>query len=1192
MADASINRPGVRVTQEFRTTSPTYLIPTMPACIMGPCFQVIEAVQDDGSLNADALITLPARIFFPYKTTPFQYTVGNRALVLSVDGAADEVITFSGANDDPLTADEIADEINTAAIPGLLASVETASTQKRVVLSTTTSDENSSIQIKTGTHANVLTQFTLTIGYTATGRSGYSNYFEAELQIADYPDPRDNIDELTIDYDTVRVFVNDGAGNVREASRERSFLDGAETAVTIQDDLDGDNLTPYVNVASAVFTVQPAELTGTVSWAGLDYTPGTGTFATRTLQLRLNENGTPITVDVTFADPADAAAAAATINAALGANGTCVMSGNFPVITTTLTGPNASIRVTDGGLTTLMGSVSETAIGLAQGSWAAGKTSRGRVQGTADIMPVIHSTSIHGKVLRMSLDGDAWQTLTFPATTDDPQDIVDAINNLWGTGVASLVASNVAPTEVWQIDDPAGAPVFVSELADFNSFALTDVDPWVAVEAVGDQFAIGSTGPFNKLTVRVSTAGVGGTLTWKYWNGSAWTAVSGLADATTGFTVLGQNTVTFTMPTNWVARTLNGGASLYFLVAEVATLYAPNPVLGHGEVGGYKLAVRSLSTYGGRDSSVRIDSVATTPALLSALGITAGVYEGAAFAPAVGDEFWADGVRLGTITEVVSGVDNRLRLSAEQLVSPAFTAASWYIMATGLSNDAPETSASRPGSELYVDPYSGYVHVKQGLFRETDGDIPSAGPLAMYLAYTALRLDVTPNAADFTLLRFGSTTELDAAMAPLDTQNPLGFGMYIAMLNAPGVAVSGLGVAETSATEPNGSLDSYVASFEFLESKDVYAIVPLTHSGDVGQIAEIHVDAMSEPDQAMERYVLLNPSRPTRQSATLVASSPLANVVGAPTDVVQTGIANLQALLAAAGMPGPTFTIDDEVYLELEDDTNKYLVLSVSGGAVTINDGPFVGDENADDFYFDAAGGDVFADAIVDRPCTIKIRGAALANRDEEASAYADIARGYANRRVVVTAPDSAKATIDGLETVVDGFYLNCAVAGMRSARDPQQPLSNEVVAGFTGVIGSQDRYSERQLKIMSGGGLWVYQQDSESGPVVIRHQLTSDMSTVEKREDNIRTALDFAAKFIRTGLRNFAGRFVLNTNVTDAVSITITGLGAFLVRAGVFLKFEVSALRQSTTDPTKIEIDCTVRAPYPLNDISITLVV
>jgi hypothetical protein len=356
-------------------------------------------------------------------------------------------------------------------------------------------------------------------------------------------------------------------------------------------------------------------------------------------------------------------------------------------------------------------------------------------------------------------------------------------------------------------------------------------------------------------------------------------------------------------------------------------------------------------------------------------------------------------------------------------------------------------------------------------------------------------------------------------------------------------------------------------------------------------VAKAHVDAMSEPDQAMERYVLFNPTRPTRKSATLIASGTLGNVTGVG-DVFQTGIANLQALLAAAGVPGPTFVFGDEVYLELEDDTKKYLVLSVSGQALTLNDGPFVSPDNDDDFYYDAAAGNVFDGAIVDRPFTVKIRGAALANRDEEASAYADIARGFLDRRVVVTAPDKAKSTIDGLETIVEGYYMGCAVAGMRSARAPQQPLSNETLVGFTGVIGAQDRYSERQLKIMSGGGLWVFQQDAESGPVVIRHQLTSDMSTVEKREDNIRTAVDFAAKFFRAGLKNFAGRFVLTTNVLDAVGVVATGLGAFLVANGVFLKFNITALRISASDPTKIEIDADAKAPYPLNEISLVIVI
>lgn len=1052
MADVSINRPGVRVTQEFRTTSPTYLIPSLPACIMGPCFQVIEAVQDDGSLNPDAQITLPARITFPWVSGAFEYTaIGTDPLVLEVNGAAAETVTFStGPN---LTATAVADEINTAAIPGLTAEVEVSGTSQRVVLTTTTKGDNASIKVATGTHADVLTAFALTIGYTAIGRSGYRNYFDSDIQLADYPDPRENIDELVIDYETVRVFINDGAGNVREALRTETFLDGATSAVTVIDDGDGDNLSPYIDITGGVFRNKAAQMTGTVDWSTLAYP---GDFGVLTLDIIID--GTPVVV--TWASPGTAALAIGALNTQLNAavpGTTAVLSGvttGFPIITSPTTGVGSSVEIGNGG------TITEATIGLAIGRYAAGKPSRARAQGTVVLSGLSYPNpaDVIGRVLRMSVDFDSWQTLTFPTTgIASMTDIRDAINGLWGTGFASINEAD-------------------------------------------------------------------------------------------------------------------------------------------------QLVLRSPLTNGGRESSIRVDYDATDVTLMGATGLGLGtasgpfdatvtpkisVVYGNAYSPIVGDELWVAGVALGTITEIVTGVDDRVRISAEQLLT--FTGSTWTIIAKGLDNDLP--SASRPSSDLYVDANTGTTRVKGEQFRDSAGNVTNSPTLAMYLAYTALRQDVSPQAENFTLLRFGTTTELEDALSPIDLQNPLGYGMYIAMLNAPLVAISGCGVEETSTTEPDGSLDGYVSAFEFLESKDVYAIVPLTHDINVGAVAKAHVDAMSEPDQAMERYVIFNPTRPTRKSATLVASGTLGNVTGAG-DVFQTGIANLQALLAAAGVPGPTYTIADEVYLELEDDPKHYLVLSVSGQALTLNDGPFVSPDNDDDFYDDAAGVDVFDGAIVDRPFTVKIRGAALANRDEEASAYADIARGFLDRRVVVTAPDKAKATVDGLETIVEGYYMGCAVAGMRSARAPQQPLSNEAITGFTGVIGAQDRYSERQLKIMSGGGLWVFQQDAESGPVVIRHQLTSDMSTVEKREDNIRTALDFAAKFIRAGLKNFSGRFVLTTNVLDAVSVTITGLGAFLVTNGVFLKFDITAVRISASDPTKIEIDVTVRAPYPLNDIDVTLVV
>jgi hypothetical protein len=994
----------------------------------------VEAVKDDGSLNSEARIALPARIPFAFVSSPFEYvSIGMDVLEVSVNnGAAEQIVFPTGPN---LTVDQVADVINEEAIPGLLAMVETSGTQKRVVIYTTVTGENASLEIGAGTHADVIAAFGITRGYRNVGASGYNNYWALRLGKPDYPDPRKIINEVNIDFDAVRLFINDGSGTVREALRTESFLDGATSAVTVQDDGDGDNLSPYLNFAGAVFHDKPARLVGTVDWTTLSYP---GDFGTSTLEIIING----VTVMVTFANPANAAAAASTINTALGANGTCVLNSlNQPVITSAITGAGSSVEIGAAG------TINETTIGLAVGSYAAGRPSRARAQGITDLTTVTYAADVQGRVLRMSVDGEQFQQLVMPTTVVSAATLVSAINSLWGN-IASLNGAN-------------------------------------------------------------------------------------------------------------------------------------------------QLVLRSLATFGGRESEIRIDKNASDATLLSAIGLTgagapfqnvSAVY-GNAFAPRVGDEVWVNGVRIGEITEVPATPDNRLRLNVEQLLT--YTGSSWMIVAKGLDNSA--ATATRPSSDLQVDMTSGAVRVKHNLFRESNGTPTNAGPLATYLAYNALRRDVSPAGTNFNLLRFGTTTDLEAALAPLNTQNPLGLGMYFALLNAPGVEVTGLGVDEISNAEPEGSLASYVRAFEYLESKDVYGIAPLTHSNAVGQVGQLHVDELSKPENGLERIVILNPSRPTRKADTLVASSATANVAGPPTNVVNTGIADLQAKLAALGKPGPTYTEADGVFLKFKDDENLYLIESVSGPNATVNDGPL---SAGNTLFKDGGGSPLFNSAIVDRPVSIFILGGALGNRTDEADAYASIARGYLDRRVICTMPDTAKASIDGLETQIAGYYLAAALAGKMSAISPSQPLTNETLAGFTGVVGSQDRYSEMQLKILSGGGLWVFYQEADGQPVKTRHQLTTDMTSIEKRETSITRALDFTAKFIRTGLKNFIGRFNITQNVQDAVSIVIDGLAAFLIRQGVLRSFGVNAIRQSASAPDTLEIDVTVGTFYPLNYIRITLVI
>lgn len=133
-------------------------------------------------------------------------------------------------------------------------------------------------------------------------------------------------------------------------------------------------------------------------------------------------------------------------------------------------------------------------------------------------------------------------------------------------------------SRVWQYDaSPAG---YVDITAAFNNATVTDTNPWPASEAAGDQMQVGWQVPFGGIVFTIGTLGSGGTVTWKYWNGTAWTALTGVTDGTSGFTAAG--TVTWTMPSDWKPVSVNNSGKLYWVAAEVATVYGTNPVITQG----------------------------------------------------------------------------------------------------------------------------------------------------------------------------------------------------------------------------------------------------------------------------------------------------------------------------------------------------------------------------------------------------------------------------------------------------------------------------------------------------------------------------------------------------------------------------------------------------------------------------------
>ncbi len=160
----------------------------------------------------------------------------------------------------------------------------------------------------------------------------------------------------------------------------------------------------------------------------------------------------------------------------------------------------------------------------------------------------------------------------------------NAAANNFDTGSGTMTVQNDSLSQVWQVDNTT----FVDESTDANSTGNADWTIFPASEDTSDYVAIGYSQKFRKVIFDNAngTAGVGGTVSWQYWNGS-WTALTGVSDGTTGFTAAAADgqTLTFTVPTDWVTTSLNGSQNLYYIRAIVTGTYSTNPIYDQGFIG-------------------------------------------------------------------------------------------------------------------------------------------------------------------------------------------------------------------------------------------------------------------------------------------------------------------------------------------------------------------------------------------------------------------------------------------------------------------------------------------------------------------------------------------------------------------------------------------------------------------------------
>jgi hypothetical protein len=183
-------------------------------------------------------------------------------------------------------------------------------------------------------------------------------------------------------------------------------------------------------------------------------------------------------------------------------------------------------------------------------------------------------------------------------------------------------------------------------------------------------------------------------------------------------------------------------------------------------------------------------------------------------------------------------------------------------------------------------------------------------------------------------------------------------------------------------------------------------------------------------------------------------------------------------------------------------------------------------------------------------------------------------------------------ATVDGQTQLIPGHFACAAIAGMIAQQHPAQPFTFLPMVGFVSPKGSNLKYSPIQMDTGAAGGLYWIIQETEGGAIVSRHQLSTDTTTIEKRELSITKALDYGAKMLRSVLLKYIGQYNISDGFLDTLSIVSQGALAFLVNNGIFKGATINNLIQDTLDPTKVLLDISVQPFYPCNTIRITLII
>lgn len=250
--------------------------------------------------------------------------------------------------------------------------------------------------------------------------------------------------------------------------------------------------------------------------------------------------------------------------------------------------------------------------------------------------------------------------------------------------------------------------VFTDYTTAANNATVGDVVLLPAVPVADDAFYIGLAVPFGSLSIAISTAGVGGTVVWEYYNGTSWVSLSDVEDNTVGFTAAPATVITaWTPPSDWATTSVNSQGPFYYVRARVTSAGSSGGVGSFIDIGSTPIYLGEpiRGVVGWKDNDQNSWLGAGTPAKLYAVsgsfvyditpaGFTTGTDDSTSTVGQYGDGAYGAGV-YGTgdsgAATVVEAQSWQLDTFGEDLVAVAYSDGLLYYFDVSAGGGSPAT---------------------------------------------------------------------------------------------------------------------------------------------------------------------------------------------------------------------------------------------------------------------------------------------------------------------------------------------------------------------------------------------------------------------------------------------------------------------------------------------------------------------